>query len=98
MGTSNHNYNRCLHCLHYDELDSTCKAHPPAYAGDIEDEDGEVYAHFVQPIIEHAWVTGCSEWRAAAPEKTENERLLELVMAAKAHKKSRGDEEAASDE
>lgn len=72
---------KCLHCAFYDDFDSQCKAHPPAYAGDRIDEYGETVCHYSQPIIECAWSETCGEWQAAQPDKTAEERMAELRLA-----------------
>ena len=74
---------RCLHCVHYDDYDSFCKAHPPAYAGTAIDEHGQTVRFYSQPIIECAWAETCSEWQAAQTGKTAEERLAEIRIAAK---------------
>lgn len=80
---------RCLHCTFYDDFDSLCKAHPPAYAGDIVDQYGDKVCHYSQPIIERAWAETCGEWQAAQPGKTAEERRAEILFAAKLDKQDK---------
>ena len=79
---------KCLHCAFYDDFDSQCKAHPPAYAGDRIDEYGDTVCHYSQPIIDYAWSETCGEWQAAQPNKTAEERMAELRLAIELDKRA----------
>ena len=79
---------RCMHCASYDDYDMKCKAHPPAYAGDTEDCDGDTVPHYSQPVIAYAWAETCDEWQAGQPEKTADERLAEIRFAASLDKQA----------
>lgn len=79
---------RCLHCAFYDDFDSHCKAHPPAYAGDRIDEYGETVMHYSQPIIDLAWAETCGEWQAGQPGKTAEERMDEIRMVIELDKRT----------
>jgi hypothetical protein len=72
-----------MHCTFFDDFDSKCMAHPPAYAGDSYNEDGYKVAYFTQPIIDREWSETCGEWQAAQPNKTADERMAEIQLAAK---------------
>lgn len=80
---------RCMHCYFYDDFDSQCKAHPPAYAGRIEDGDGEMMTHYSHPIIDLHWAETCGEWRDANPSKTADERIAEILHAAECDRRTR---------
>jgi hypothetical protein len=71
---------RCMHCAFFDDFDSKCKAHPPVYAGDTLGSD--VVTYFTQPIIDFAWSDTCGEWQPAQPNKTADERMAEIRLAA----------------
>lgn len=73
---------RCMHCAFFDDFDSQCKAHPPAYAGEIFDQDGSRVTHYSQPVIELEWAETCGEWQPAQPDKTADERMDEIRKAA----------------
>ena len=79
---------RCMHCAHYDGYDMKCKAHPPAYAGETQDFDGDTAPYYSQPVIEYAWAETCGEWQAGQPEKTADERMAEIRLAANLDKQT----------
>jgi len=74
---------RCMHCAFFDDFDFKCKAHPPAYAGDTFDPDGDKVPYYTQPVIDCEWSETCGEWQAAQPNKTADERMAEIRLAAK---------------
>lgn len=73
---------RCMHCAFYDDFNSKCKAHPPAYSGETQDEDGEMISYYTQPIIDYHWSDTCGEWQDGYPGKTADERFAEIRHAA----------------
>ena len=79
---------RCMHCAFYDDFDSKCKAHPPAYSGETEDPDGETVSYYTQPIIEYHWSDTCGEWQDGYPGKTADERFAEIRHAASLDKRT----------
>lgn len=77
-----------MHCAHYDDYEAKCKAHPPAYAGDSEDFDGDKVPYYSQPVIEYAWSESCGEWQDGYPGKTADERFAEIRLAATLDKRT----------
>jgi hypothetical protein len=73
---------RCMHCAFFDDLDSKCKAHPPVYAGDTVGSCEDNVTYFTQPVIDCEWSETCGEWQAAQPNKTADERMAEIRLAA----------------
>lgn len=69
---------RCCNCRFYDDMDSSCKAHPPVYAGDRRNDDGVVVATFRQPYVSCSWVDWCGEWQTADESQTKEQRWTQI--------------------
>lgn len=80
---------RCMHCTFYDDFNSQCQAHPPAYAVEFKDEYGDTVTRYSQPIIELEWAETCGEWQDGHPAKTADERMAEIRHAAGVDKQAR---------
>ena len=78
-----------MHCAFYNDFESLCQAHPPAYAGLGKDQYGDTVTFYSQPIIELEWAETCGEWQDGHPGKTAYDRMAEIAHAAGLHKQAR---------
>lgn len=68
----------CMTCRFFDDCDSRCQRFPPRVSSTVEDEDGDPYVYWGQPIIDLEWSMTCGEWQAAAGCDDEEERLRQV--------------------
>lgn len=69
----------CLNCRFYDDMDSTCKRYPPVFTGyHFSARENMNLPEWRNPSVDIDWAEWCGEWQPAEPDQTMEERRAQI--------------------